>query len=142
MSASNSRRLNELVGVRLAPGERAQAEALAAAAGITVAELIRRLLVQAAAEPVNDIDATGHCCCNGCVGMDPCDLDLGRPDPDDEPDEHDEEVTTDDDRLGWWAISGAALLDMLRRVQQGEDPDLVYAEEYANSKIERPGEPQ
>lgn len=27
--------------------------------------------------PRNDIDATGHCCCNGCVGMGPCDLDLG-----------------------------------------------------------------
>lgn len=36
--------------------------------------------------------------------------------------------------LGWWAISGEALLDMLRRVASGEDPDLVYAEEYANSE--------
>lgn len=23
----------------------------------------------------NDIDATGHCCCNGCIGEGPCDLD-------------------------------------------------------------------
>lgn len=22
----------------------------------------------------NDIEATGHCCCNGCIGMGPCDL--------------------------------------------------------------------
>lgn len=35
--------------------------------------------------------------------------------------------------LGWWAISGEALMDMLRRVAAGEDPALVYAEEYANS---------
>ena len=38
--------------------------------------------------------------------------------------------------LGYWAISGEALLDMLRRAHDGEDPDLVYAEEYANSKHE------
>lgn len=37
--------------------------------------------------------------------------------------------------LGWWAISGEALLGMLRRVQSGEDPDLVYAEEYVNSDV-------
>lgn len=35
--------------------------------------------------------------------------------------------------LGWWAISGEAILDMLRRAHAGEDPDLIYAEEYANS---------
>ena len=29
-------------------------------------------------EPVNDIEATGRCCCAGCVGMGPCDRDLGR----------------------------------------------------------------
>lgn len=40
--------------------------------------------------------------------------------------------------LGWWAISGDELLAMLRRVAAGEDPDLVYAEEYANSEHERP----
>lgn len=43
---------------------------------------------------------------------------------------------TDPAPLGWWAISGEALLDMLRRVQAGEDPDLVYAEEYANTSHE------
>lgn len=40
--------------------------------------------------------------------------------------------------LGWWVLSGEALLAMLRRVADGEDPDLVYAEEYANSDHERP----
>jgi hypothetical protein len=34
--------------------------------------------------------------------------------------------------LGWWTISGEALLDLLRRCHDGEDPDLVYAEAYAN----------
>lgn len=38
--------------------------------------------------------------------------------------------------LGWWAISGAQLLDALKRVASGEDPDLVYAELYANSAVE------
>lgn len=36
--------------------------------------------------------------------------------------------------LGWWAISGEAFLDALRRAHAGEDPDLVYAEQYANSE--------
>ena len=39
--------------------------------------------------------------------------------------------------LGWWSISGEALLEMLRRCYAGEDPDLVYLEEYANSEHER-----
>jgi hypothetical protein len=26
-------------------------------------------------EPLNDIEATGNCCCNGCIGEGPCDLD-------------------------------------------------------------------
>lgn len=38
--------------------------------------------------------------------------------------------------LGWWAISGETLLDMLRRAAAGEDPDLIYAEEYVNSDHE------
>lgn len=42
--------------------------------------------------------------------------------------------------LGWWCISGEDLLDMLRRTHDGEDPDLLYAETYANSEIERPGD--
>lgn len=36
--------------------------------------------------------------------------------------------------LGWWSISGEALLDMLKRTAAGEDPDLVYAEEYVNAE--------
>lgn len=38
--------------------------------------------------------------------------------------------------LGWWSISGEALLDLLRRAHGGEDPDLLYAEEYANAEVE------
>lgn len=41
--------------------------------------------------------------------------------------------------LGWWAIHGEDLLNMLRRCHAGEDPDLVYAEEYANSDHEYMG---
>ena len=40
--------------------------------------------------------------------------------------------------LGWWSISGEGLLDMMRRCANGEDPDHVYAEEYANSDREYP----
>jgi hypothetical protein len=39
--------------------------------------------------------------------------------------------------LGWWVISGEALLDLLRRAHEGEDPELLYVEEYANADIER-----
>lgn len=35
--------------------------------------------------------------------------------------------------LGWWAISGEALIEALRRASSGEDPDLLYAELYANT---------
>lgn len=42
--------------------------------------------------------------------------------------------------LGWWVIAGDVLLDGLRRVAAGEDPDLVYAELYANAEVERPGD--
>lgn len=38
--------------------------------------------------------------------------------------------------LGWWAISGEDVLDALRRAHDGEDPDLVFAELYANSDHE------
>lgn len=38
--------------------------------------------------------------------------------------------------LGWWSLSGESLMDMLRRCHEGEDPDLVYAEMYANSEHE------
>lgn len=36
--------------------------------------------------------------------------------------------------LGWWAISGDALLAALHRAHDGESPDLIYAELYANSR--------
>jgi hypothetical protein len=39
-------------------------------------------------------------------------------------------------RMGWWTISGEGLLYLLRRVQSGEDADMVYAEAYANSDHE------
>ena len=42
------------------------------------------------------------------------------------------------DNLGWFAISGEALLDSLRRVSEGENPDVIYAELYANSTTEAP----
>lgn len=41
--------------------------------------------------------------------------------------------------LGWWAISGQAILDALRRAHAGDDPDVVYAELYANSDQEESG---
>lgn len=40
--------------------------------------------------------------------------------------------------LGWWTISGEELLAALARAHGGEDPNLVYAELYANSDVERP----
>lgn len=39
--------------------------------------------------------------------------------------------------FGWWVISGESLLEALRRCAAGEEPDLVYAELYANSETER-----
>lgn len=42
--------------------------------------------------------------------------------------------------LGWWCISGEDFLAYLRRAAGGDDPDLIYAEAYANSKVERPGD--
>jgi hypothetical protein len=48
--------------------------------------------------------------------------------------------TDDTDPLGWWVISGEALLDLLRRAAAGEDADALYAEEYANAGHELPGE--
>ena len=38
--------------------------------------------------------------------------------------------------LGWHVISGEDLLDALRRVEQGEAADLVYAELWANADHE------
>jgi hypothetical protein len=42
---------------------------------------------------------------------------------------------TDND-LGWWIIHGENLLTALHMVAQGDDPDLVYAELYANAEID------
>lgn len=36
----------------------------------------------------------------------------------------------------WWVINAEELLASLRRCHSGEDPDLVYAELYANSAQE------
>lgn len=41
---------------------------------------------------------------------------------------------------GWWTISAECFMTALRRVHAGEDPDMVYAEFYANSDVERPGD--
>ena len=38
--------------------------------------------------------------------------------------------------LGWWAIHGDTIMQALRAVAAGEDPDLVYAELYANARSE------
>lgn len=40
--------------------------------------------------------------------------------------------------MGWWTIAGEELLAALHRVHDGDDPDVVYAELYANSKATRP----
>lgn len=36
--------------------------------------------------------------------------------------------------LGWDVIAGEDLLALLRRAHDGEDPDLLYAEHYANAE--------
>lgn len=35
--------------------------------------------------------------------------------------------------LGWHVICGHTLLDLLRRAHDGEDPDMVFAEAWANA---------
>ena len=44
------------------------------------------------------------------------------------------------DPLGYWSISGSDLLRLLRLAHEGNDPDMVYAEAYANSIVTNPGE--
>ncbi len=44
--------------------------------------------------------------------------------------------------LGWHVMSGEDLLDGLRRCAAGEDPDLVYAELWANAEHEHVGGPE
>lgn len=41
--------------------------------------------------------------------------------------------------MGWWAISGEDFLAALKRAHAGENPELIYAELYANSEIENFG---
>jgi len=43
---------------------------------------------------------------------------------------------TDPDPLGYHVISGSQLLELLRRAHAGEDPDLIYAEAWANADHE------
>lgn len=43
-------------------------------------------------------------------------------------------------KWAWWCIYGEELMKLLRRAHDGEDPDMLYAEAYANSKVEKPGE--
>lgn len=38
------------------------------------------------------------------------------------------------DPLGWHVIAGTHLLENLKRVAAGEDPDLVFAELWANAE--------
>jgi hypothetical protein len=45
----------------------------------------------------------------------------------------DAEVVDDD---AWWAIHSSVVQEMLRRAFHGEDPDLLYVELIANSRIE------
>lgn len=36
----------------------------------------------------------------------------------------------------WWCVAESDLMNMLNAVAAGEDPDLVYAEAFANSHVE------
>ena len=40
-------------------------------------------------------------------------------------------------RWAWWTLHGRDLMGMLRRAHEGEDPEWVYMEAYANSRVER-----
>lgn len=44
----------------------------------------------------------------------------------------------DESAMGWWSISGVAILEALHRVARGDDPDVVYTELYVNSDHESP----
>ena len=37
---------------------------------------------------------------------------------------------------GWWVISGVDFANAMTRAASGEDPDLLYAEYYANGDIQ------
>lgn len=38
----------------------------------------------------------------------------------------------------WWVIGGDVFKEALQRAHEGEDPDLLYTEFYANSEEETP----
>lgn len=40
--------------------------------------------------------------------------------------------------LGWWTLPGEDLMEAMRRAHAGESPELIYAEMYANSRVEQP----
>lgn len=40
--------------------------------------------------------------------------------------------------MGWHVMSGTLLLDSLRRASAGEDPDVLFAELWANAEHETP----
>lgn len=44
----------------------------------------------------------------------------------------------DGDRVAVWAIDEESLMEMLRRVEAGEEPDHVLAETYANAEVTCP----
>lgn len=41
-------------------------------------------------------------------------------------------------KWAWWTIGGEELMKLLQRAHDGEEPFLLYAEAYANSKVEKP----
>lgn len=41
-------------------------------------------------------------------------------------------------KLGWWSLSGDDLMRAMERAAAGEAPDMIYAEMYANSSVEKP----
>jgi hypothetical protein len=40
----------------------------------------------------------------------------------------------------WWTLPESELIAILYKVKAGEDPELVLAEAYANSRIEHPSD--
>jgi len=36
----------------------------------------------------------------------------------------------------WWTIHGETIMEALKRAANGEDPDMIYAELYANSELD------
>ena len=40
--------------------------------------------------------------------------------------------------MGWWTMSGEDFMNALVRCYNGENPEIIYTEMYANSNIEEP----